>query len=255
MMGILDKFSLKGKKAIVTGAAQGICRALAVGLHEAGAEVVIMDIQDKGAETAKQISAEGAAAYFVKANLLDRDNLRAAFAEAVEKLGGTLDILVNNAGGHARFPTIGYKMEDWDRVMEINLNSVFLLCELAGEVMVPKKYGKIINLSSVVAWVGSLNGAAYAATKGAVAQLTKSLCIEWAAHGVNVNAIAPGYIAGTDLNKDMTDERRASIAERIPIGHWGEPDDLKGLVVYLASDASTFVNGAVYPIDGGFLAR
>ena len=254
-MGILEQFNLRGKKAIVTGAAQGLGRAMAEGLHEAGAEIVILDIMDKAVETAKAIGADGAKASFVKCNLLDRNDLRRGFAEAVKVLGGRLDILVNNAGGHARFPTLGYKMEDWDRVMGINLNAVFLLCQLAGEVMVPQGSGKIINVSSVCAWVGSLNGAAYAASKGAVAQLTKSLCIEWASKGVGVNAIAPGYIAGTDLNKDMTDERRVSIAERIPIGHWGKPEDLKGMVVFLASEASNFVNGAVLPIDGGFLAR
>lgn len=251
----MDRFSLNGKKAIVTGAAQGLGRAMAEGLHEAGAEVAIMDISDNAVKTALEISRTGAKVHAIKSNLLDRDDLKRGFNEAVQALGGTLDIIINNAGTHARYPTIGYKMEDWDRVLGVNLDAVFMLCQLAGEIMVKKGSGKIINISSIVAWVGSLNGVAYSASKGAVAQLTKSLCIEWASKGVNVNAIAPGYIAGTDLNKDMDSTRIESIKERIPIGHWGTPDDLKGLAIFLASEASNFINGAVIPIDGGFLAR
>ena len=247
-------FDLTGRKVIVTGAASGLGKAMTEGLHEAGAEVVIIDVAASGAKTASKIGGAGPAVHFVQADLLDRSQLNRSFDIALEKLNGDLDVIVNNVGMHIRKPAYGYQMADWDKVLGLNLNTQFMFCQRAGEQMLQKGYGKIINIASVVGVTGGLNAAAYSASKSGVIAMSKSLSNEWAEKGIQVNVIAPGYI-DTAINDDLDAARKEKLVERIPIGRWGCPDDLKGAVVFLASKASDYVCGIVLPVDGGFLAR
>lgn len=252
----MNMFDLTGKKAIVTGASAGLGRGMAQGLHGAGAEVAIIDISDAAADTAKEMGKTGAKVYAVKGDLKDRKDLKRAFDTAVEELGGRLDILINNAGIQRRSKCEEFPIEYWDDVLEVNLTSVFQLCQLAGKMMLKQGKGKIINMASMLSFFGGYTVPAYAASKGGVAQLTKALSNEWASRGVNVNALAPGYM-DTSLNTALVNnpERNTQILARIPASRWGTPDDVKGVAVFLASDASNYINGAVIPVDGGFLAR
>ena len=255
---MLEMFNLSGKKAIITGAAGNLCKGMAEALHDAGAEVVIMDLLDKGADTAAEIGKTGAPAHFVKVNLRDRQDLNAKFKDALDKLGGHIDILINGAGAIKNNAVEDYTDEEWDMVIDINLTAAFMLCQLAGREMLKQGSGKIINVASMLAFFGGYRVPSYAASKGALAQLTKTLCNEWAKHGINVNAIAPGYME-TSFNAhilpNVNPERYNSITERIPAGRWGCPEDLKGLAVFLSSRASDYINGAVIPCDGGYLVR
>ena len=249
---------LTGKKAIVTGAAQGLSRGMAEGLLEAGASVVIMDINPKAEATAKELRDQGYDCQAVIANLADDATREEKFKEAVKKLGGQLDILVNGAGVQRRYPSEEFPLEEFDFVMDVNLRSVFALCQLAGrQFMAQDSGGKIINIASMLSFFGGYTVPAYAASKGAVAQITKALCNEWAEKGINVNALAPGYMA-TEMNTALLDPdnpRNAAITNRIPNKKWGLPEDMKGPVVWLASDASDYINGAIIPVDGGYLVR
>jgi 2-deoxy-D-gluconate 3-dehydrogenase len=238
----------------VTGGASGVGRGLVEGLHEAGAEVAIIDITDQIDAIANEIGRSGAKVFGIKGNLGDREQLKQAFQASVAKLGGTLDILVNCAGIQRRNPCLDFTAKDWDDVIELNLTATFLLSQLAGRIMAEKNKGKIINIASLLSFFGGYTVPAYAASKGAVAQLTKAFSNEWASLGVNVNAIAPGYM-DTPLNTAiMADqERNSKILARIPAGRWGTPADMKGLIIFLASEASNYVNGAIIPIDGGYL--
>jgi 2-deoxy-D-gluconate 3-dehydrogenase len=251
-----DMFSLKGRKAIVTGGARGLDYGIAQALHGAGAEVVLMDILDVVEESAQKMRDDGANVYAVQADISD-DVIRAeAFNNALALLGGKLDIMVNGAGVQHRCKAVDFPKEQWDRIININLTSLFCMCQLAGAVMLKKGSGRIINISSMLAFFGGMMIPAYAASKGAVAQLTKALSNEWAGSGVNVNAIAPGYMQ-TDWTASMREfpEQIEEITKRIPKGRWGTPDDVKGLAVFLASDASEYLSGTVIPVDGGYLAR
>lgn len=251
-------FDLTGKRAIVTGAAGGLSLGMAEGLHEFGASVVIIDVQDAGVQTAESLGRTGAPVHFVKADLSCRAELTRAFDDALRHLGGGVDILANGAGIQRKIKAEEFPLEQWDLVMNINLNAVFILSQLAGRLMLEQGYGKIINIASMLSFFGGDSVPAYAATKGAVAQLTKALCNEWASRGINVNAIAPGFM-DTDLNRHINmqnnPERHLKIAERIPAGRWGTPDDLKYLTVFLASHASDYINGTVIPCDGGYLVK
>lgn len=250
----MDLFDLTGKKAIVTGAAQGLAHGVAEGLMEAGAEVVIIDISDHTEQTAKEFCDRGFKAHAVRANLGDRAQLEDAFKKALDLLGGRLDILVPAAGVQRRHKSEEFPMSDWDFVINVNLTAVFQLCQLAGQVMLKQGSGKIINFASMLAFFGGYTVPAYAASKGGIAQITKAFSNEWASRGVNVNAIAPGYMATSMNTGILQDEKRnASITARIPAGRWGTPDDLKGVVIFLASHASDYLNGAVIPVDGGYL--
>lgn len=251
----MNLFDLTEKKAIVTGAGSGLGNSLALGLAEAGAEVAIIDLMPNVAEVAAQMSEGGKRFYGVRANLMDRADLLRAFDECVRLLGG-LDILVNNAGMQVRGKAEEIPLEGWDRLIELNLTAVFEMSQLAARQMLPQGYGKIINVASMLSFFGGLNCAPYAASKGAVAQLTKAFSNEWASKGINVNAIAPGYM-NTPLNTKLLNdpERYHEITLRIPAVRWGEPEDLKGTVIYLASRAADYVTGAVIPIDGGYLSR
>lgn len=249
-------FDLRGKKAMVTGASSGLGRGMATGLHDAGAEVVILDISDNAEATAREMGADGPAVYAVKGNLENKSDRERAFNEALTLLGGRLDILVNNAGVHDRRSCMDLPLEAWERVMEVNINAIYHLCKMAGEIMIKHNSGKIINMGSMLSFIGGFNATAYAASKGAVAQLTKSLSNEWAGNGIQVNAIAPGYM-NTNMNKDLHADanRYPQITARIPAGRWGTPEDLQGIVVFLASEASSYITGTVIPVDGGYLVR
>lgn len=251
----MNLFDLTGKKAIVTGAGSGLGNSIAIGLAEAGAEVAIIDLMPDVAEVAARMSEGGKKFYGVRANLMDRSDLPRAFDECVRLLGG-LDILVNNAGMQVRGKAEEIPLDGWDRLIELNVTAVFEMSQLAARQMLPQGYGKIINVASMLSFFGGLNCSPYAASKGAVAQLTKAFSNEWASKGINVNAIAPGYM-NTALNTKLLNdpERYHEIALRIPAVRWGEADDLKGTVVYLASHAADYVTGAVIPIDGGYLSR
>ena len=252
----MNLFNLNGKKAIVTGAAGGLGRGMAEGLLEAEAEVVILDVSDKIYETAQEFTNKGLKAHAVKGDLSVRTNIIESFNKGLEMLGGTLDIIINNAGIQRRNKCEDFTLEDWDAVLEINLTSVFILCQLAGCHMIKKGKGKIVNMASMLSFFGGYTVPAYAASKSGVAALTKALSNEWSGKGINVNAIAPGYM-NTSLNTALINDenRNKQILDRIPAGRWGVPEDLKGISVFLASDASNYINGAIIPVDGGYLVK
>lgn len=256
MPHIIDMFKLEGRKAIVTGGARGLDYGIAEALHDAGAEIVLMDILDIVHDSAKKLSNNDKNVFAVQADISDEKGRASAFNEAVEKLGGSLDILVNGAGIQHRCNAVDFPSDKWEKIININLSSLFYMCQLAGSVMLKKGYGKIINISSMLAFFGGVMIPAYAASKGAVAQLTKALSNEWAGQGINVNAIAPGYME-TDWTASMRtyQNQMDDATKRIPMGRWGTPDDVKGLAVFLSSDAAAYLSGAVIPIDGGYLAR
>jgi 2-deoxy-D-gluconate 3-dehydrogenase len=247
----LDLFDLTGRRALVTGGGGGLGRGMAEALVEAGAAVAVLG----RSESAEQAAAElGGVA--VRADLANRDDLRRGFDEAVERLGG-LDILVNSHGIGRAADAVDHELADWDDVIEVNLTATFELCQLAGRIMLELGSGKIVNVASVVSFQGGLRVSSYAASKGGIATLTMALANEWAPHGVNVNAIAPGYFK-TQLNARIwrdDPERMAQITARIPVGRWGEPSELGGAIVFLSSAASDYVHGAILPVDGGWLGR
>jgi 2-deoxy-D-gluconate 3-dehydrogenase len=248
-------FDLSGKKAIVTGASRGLGRGMAEGLHEAGAEVAIIDVLDDVYGTVKEIGKDGPKVHAVKGDLGNREQLVIAFNEALGKLG-TIDILVNNAGIQRVYEAEEFPMDVWDQVIQINLTTVFQLCQLAGKIMLQKGSGKIINVASMNTFVTAQKIVAYVASKAAVGQVTKALANEWGIRGIHVNAIAPGYFT-TQLTSfvHQDSEREKLINSRIPMGRWGNPNDLKGVAVFLASAASDYINGVVLPVDGGYLSR
>ncbi len=249
---------LTAKKAIVTGGAQGLSYGMAEGLMEAGAEVCIIDINPKVTETAAEFNRRGFSCHAVIADLGNREKLEQGFADALQTLGGHFDILVNGAGVQKRWPSEEFPYKDWEFVLNINLNAVFCLCQLAGrQFMAQNSRGKIINIASMLSFFGGYTVPAYAASKGGVMQLTKALCNEWAAKGINVNALAPGYM-DTEMNTALTDPsnpRFKEITDRIPAKVWGTPEDMKGPCVFLASAASDYLNGAIIPVDGGYLVK
>ena len=256
-MTMLDAtFSLEGKRALVTGASRGLGRAMAEALAGAGADVVCASSRVGGArETVDAIRAMGKDAWEVGADLADRDAVL-AMADDAERQAGEIDILVNNAGTIRRHPAVEFPIEEWDAVLRPNLDAVFLLSQRLGRRMVERGRGKIVNIASLLAFSGGITVPAYTASKHAVAGLTKALANEWARHGVNVNAIAPGYFR-TDNTQRLQDDptRSAEISARIPAARWGEPSDIGGAVVFLASRASDYVNGHVLVVDGGWMAR
>ncbi len=248
----MNLFDLHGRKALVTGGGSpgGLGRGMARGLKEQGAEVVILSRSARVFDVARE---DGFTA--IQADLTDRLALKKGWDEALEKLG-TIDILVNAHGMTHVHPVEGFPIDVWDRTIETNLTSVFSLCQLAGSIMLERGYGKIINIASMLTFSGGTVAPAYAVSKGGVGQLTKALANEWAGRGVNVNAIAPGFME-TEMTAMLrsTPTRRDAVFARIPAGRWGHPDDLKGVVIFLASKASDYVHGAIIPVDGGFLGR
>jgi 2-deoxy-D-gluconate 3-dehydrogenase len=252
---ILNKFSLEGKVAIVTGASRGLGEGMALGLAEAGADLVVVASSDKVFETAKKVEALGRKCVALKADLGSIDPIPGIIKAAIDTYG-KLDILVNCAGIIRRAPAVEFSEKDWDDVINVNQKTVFFMCQAAAKEMMQQKKGKIINIASLLSFQGGIIVPSYTASKSAVAGLTKALANEWAQYGINVNAIAPGYMA-----TEMTDalqksaERAPTILARIPQGRWGTPEDMKGTAVFLASDASDYVQGQVLAVDGGWMGR
>ena len=253
---ILDLFRLDGKVALVTGAGRGLGQAMAVALAEAGADIAGLDVIPLD-ETAMKVKVLERRFLPISANLLEAhaEDIAKLVEQVVSKLG-SLDILVNNAGIIRRAPVLEFSEKDWDEVIQINLKAVFLLSQAAGRVMVAKGKGKIINIASMLSFQGGIWVPSYTASKSGVAGITRLMANELAASGLNVNAIAPGYMA-TDNTAALraNPDRAPAILDRIPAGRWGTPDDLKGTVVFLASAASDYLNGAIVPVDGGWLTR
>ena len=253
---ILDRFSLAGKSALVTGASRGLGQRIAVALAEAGADVACHSREEGGAADAiEAVTKLGRKAVSVVGDMADRDAPNRVAEAALEGLG-KIDILINNAGMIRRSPAVDYSEEDWSAVIEVNLSSVFRLSQEIGRHMIQRGSGKIINIASLLSFQGGITVPAYTASKSAVAGLTKALANEWAKHGVNVNAIAPGYMETDNTAALRADEtRNRQILERIPAGRWGDADDLSGAVVFLSSAASDYVQGHVMVVDGGWMAR
>ena len=249
------RFDLDGRTALVTGAARGLGGAIALALAEAGADVACHGNRHAPTETAARIEALGRKAAVLEGDLADG----AIASQLVDKASaalGDIDILVNNAGIIRRAPAVESTDDDWQAVIDVNLTAVYRLCRAAGQRMLARGRGKIVNISSLLAFQGGIRVPAYAASKGAVAQLTKALANEWAGLGVNVNAIAPGYIRTENTSALVADPtRNRQILERIPAGRWGEPGDLGGAAVFLSSRASDYVSGHVLVVDGGWLGR
>ena len=252
----MNLFDIESHKAIVTGGTRGLGRGIAEALLEAGAEVVIIGVSERAGAVASEFRAKGLACHGLVVDLTDADKREATFNQALKLLGGRLNILVNAAGIQRRHPSEAFPLDEWREVLEVNLTATFAMCQLAGRVMLGQGSGKIVNVASLLSVFGGFTVPAYAASKGGVAQLTKALVNEWAARGVNVNAIAPGYMA-TEMNSALIADpgRNAEISARIPAHRWGTPDDLKGPVLFLVSRASDYVNGAILPVDGGYLGR
>jgi len=251
---MLEIFSLKGKVALFTGGSRGLGQAMAVGLAQAGAEVAVV-ARRRNQEVIDEITAQGVRGEFYEHDLADIDGIPTLVAK-VEKDFGHIDILVNNAGVQSRHKATEFPKADWDFVINVNMNAVFFMCQEVGRRMLAQGQGKIINISSLLAFQGGLTVPAYAASKGALAQFSKSLSNEWAGQGINVNCIAPGYMA-TEMNTALIADatRSRQIMDRIPAGRWGKPEDMIGAIVYLASAASDYVNGSTIVVDGGWLGR
>lgn len=252
---ILDKFNLKGEAGIVTGASKGLGKGIALGLAQAGADLVIASrTQSLLEEVAQEIRRYGRQVLVVAADVSKKEDIDRLVEKSLDKFG-KIDFLFNNAGITRRSPSEDYSEKDWDEVISVDLKGVFLLAQAVGRVMIKQGGGKIINTSSLVAVTGGKTIPAYAASKGGVAQLTKALANDWAKYNINVNAIGPGYFK-TDHTKALwTDKvRYRELTERIPMGRWGNPDDLAGTAVFLASEASDYITGQTIWVDGGWLS-
>ena len=255
-MKATELFTLIGKKALVTGCSRGIGQAMAIALAEAGADIIgVSNSLKPGSETEQKVQETGRTFWNYAADLGNREAVY-QFLEKLRADHGPVDILINNAGTISRSPAAQHADEDWDRVLSINLDTPFILARELGKQMIQRGSGKIVFTCSLLSFQGGITVPGYAASKGALASLVKALANEWAALGVNVNGIAPGYIA-TDNTEAlrMDEERSRSILGRIPAGRWGEPDDFKGPVVFLCSEAAAYVHGTILTVDGGWMGR
>lgn len=256
-MGILQQFSLNGKTALVTGCNKGIGKGMALGLAEAGADIIGVSatLELSGSKVEQEVTALGRKFKAYQADFSDRDSVL-AFTKKVIAENTAIDILVNNAGTIMRAPAAEHPDEYWDKVIAINLDSQFILAREMGSHMLKRGSGKIIFTCSLLTFQGGINVISYAASKGALGSVVKGLSNEWAGKGINVNGIAPGYIA-TDNTKALQEDpvRSKAILDRIPSGRWGTPEDFKGAVVYLASDAAKYVSGTILTVDGGWMGR
>ncbi|WJQ05549.1 2-dehydro-3-deoxy-D-gluconate 5-dehydrogenase KduD (plasmid) [Geobacillus stearothermophilus] len=252
---MLDLFRLDGKVAVVTGGNRGLGKAIVYGLAQAGADIAIIQRSNKESEVVNQVRELGKKCEVFFYDLSNISNISKIVKDVKYKFG-KIDILVNNAGVQRRAPAIDFSETDWDYVMQVNAKSVFFLCQAVGREMLEQGKGKIINIASLLSFQGGYTVSAYAASKGAVAQFTKSLSNEWASRGININAVAPGYIA-TEMNTALMEdeERNKQILQRIPAGRWGVPEDIVGAVIFLASAASDYVNGEIITVDGGWMGR
>lgn len=248
-------FDLTGKTALVTGANTGLGQGMAVALAKAGADVVLVG-RSAPTETIAAIAATGRSVHDVRADLMNTDEARGALDDAVS-VSGKIDILVNNAGIIRRNDAVDFSESDWDDVMDVNLKNLFFLSQAFVKHCVGRKSGgKIINIASMLSFQGGIRVASYTASKSGVMGLTRLMANEWAGHGINANAIAPGYFATNNTAALQADEaRNTAILGRIPAGHWGKPEELGGAVVFLASAAADYVHGITLPVDGGWLAR
>ena len=252
---ILDQFKLDGRVALVTGASAGLGQAIASALAQAGADVACHGNSRSPDTTCAAVSKTGRTALAITGDLAKTETPRELIEATVNRFG-RLDILINNAGTIRRAPAVDYSEEDWATVIQVNLSAVFRLSQLAGRQMISQGNGKIVNIASLLSFQGGITVPAYAASKGGVAQLTKALANEWAGKGINVNAIAPGYMRTDNTKALQQDEtRNRQILERIPAGRWGEPTDLAGAAVFLASSASDYINGEILVVDGGWMGR
>ena len=250
----MNPFDLSGRVAAVTGANTGIGQAIAVALAAAGADVALIG-RTPATDTVEQVRALGRRAEIVSADLSTIEPVERVVAETLDQLG-RLDILVNNAGIIRRADAVDFTEEDWDAVVDTNLKSVFFLSQAAGRHMIAQGRGRIINIASMLTFQGGVRVPSYTASKSGIGGLTKLLANEWARHGVTVNAIAPGYIATNNTAALQADPaRNTAIVDRIPAGRWGDPADLGGAAVFLASDAAAYVQGHILAVDGGWLAR
>ena len=252
---ILEKFSLKGKVALVTGSSRGLGAGMAMALAEAGADVAIHGSRAVPESTRQRLSGIGVNHMALVGDISQASVCSSLIEQVVERFG-TIDILVNNAGIIRRAPAAEYSEEDWQAVIDTNLSSIFRLTKHAGKHMLARGSGKVINIASLLTFQGGILVPSYAAAKGGVGQLTKAFANEWAARGVNVNAIAPGYMETDNTEALRANPQRArQILERIPAGRWGLPEDLAGAVVFLASSASDYMHGHVLVVDGGWMSR
>lgn len=250
----MNPFDLTGRTAVVTGGGRGLGLGISQALLEAGADVIVLGRNGVPSELTDHAASLGRTVHFYPLDLADGDAVAATAHQVLAE--HRVDVLVNNAGTQDRHPAVDFPLESWDRVIDINLRAVFQLCQIFGRPMLERGEGKVVNLASLLSFQGGLTVPAYAASKGAVAQLTKALCNEWAGKGVNVNAVAPGYMA-TDMNTALLADpvRLEQLSVRIPAGRWGQPEDIGNVVVFLASGAAGYVHGQVLAVDGGWLAR
>lgn len=256
-MSTLNKFDLTGKLALVSGCKRGIGKAMAVALAEAGADIIGVSatLELSNSKVAQEVAASGRQFYAYQCDFSDREAVY-KFINQVKADHGSIDILVNNAGNILRKPAAEHPDEYWDEIIAINQTAQFIITREFGKDMVKNGRGKIIFTASLLTFQGGINVPGYAASKGAIGQLTKAFANEWAASGVNVNAIAPGYIATDNTSALRADEERSqSILARIPAGRWGDPDDFKGPIVFLASEAANYVHGTILTVDGGWMGR
>ena len=252
----MEKFSVAGKKCIVTGGAQGLSRGMAEGLLENGAEVVLMDLQaEKLQKVVDEYNAMGYKAYAVSGNLSQKSEIDRMFDEAMQYMGGELDVMIPAAGIQRRYEPWEFPEEQWRLVIDVDLNHVWFMCQKAIQVMKDRDtVGKIINIASMNSYFGGTTVPAYSAAKGAIVSLTRSIASDCADHSICCNAIAPGYM-DTEMCANMTQERKDECTARIPAARWGTPEDVKGPILFLASSASDYLNGATIPVDGGFLTK
>jgi len=252
---ILDKFRLDGKTALVTGGNKGIGKSYATALAEAGANIISVSYEKDYSDIEIIVTSLGKDFKGYSSDFSDRNSLY-EFINNVKKDFDKIDILINNAGTILRNPIVEHSDEYWDKVIEVNLNAQFILTREMGKGMIERGYGKVVFIASLLSYQGGITVPGYAASKGAVKQLTQSFANEWASKGVNINAIAPGYIATDNTAALRADENRnKAILERIPQGKWGTPEDLMGTVVFLSSPASDYLNGSVVIVDGGWMGR
>ncbi|MEE8300809.1 MAG: 2-dehydro-3-deoxy-D-gluconate 5-dehydrogenase KduD [Candidatus Tectomicrobia bacterium] len=256
-MSILDAFKLDGQVALVTGGNRGIGRGMAEGLAEAGADIVNLSRGPDPGDIRCQVEALGRRLLHIQCELSEASvaRLREVVDQIVREMG-RLDILVNNAGIIPRAPAIDYSEADWDAVLQINLKAAFFLAQAAARVMIDQGGGKIINIASVLSYQGGISVPSYVASKHGTTGITRALANEWAQHNINVNAIAPGYFI-TDFTHHLVEDetRYQALTDRMPVGRWGRPEDLKGTIVFLASAASSYVHGVILPVDGAWLTR
>lgn len=249
-----EMFGLKGKVVLFTGGSRGLGKAMAIAMAKAGADVAVVG-RTADTDVIAQITAHGVRGKFFEFDLENVDGIPDLVRDVKNEFGH-IDVLVNNAGVQKRHKAADFPRADWDFVVNVNMNAVFFMCQEVGRLMLAQGKGKIINIASLLSFQGGLTVPAYAASKGAVAQFTKSLSNEWASQGININCIAPGYM-DTDMNTAlMADPTRSrQIMDRIPAGRWGKPEDMAGAVIYLASEASNYVNGTTLVVDGGWMGR